>query len=486
MSLLSKFTPQPLWNYFDQILKIPRGSGNEQEMREYMISEAKRFNCTHKVDAAGNLVIQKPGSAGHENSPTIVLQGHLDMVNEKNSDVEHDFDKDPLIPQQDGDYIKATGTTLGADNGIALATMLAMMASTDIPHGPLEMLCTVDEETGLTGASDLADDMLEGRILLNLDSEAEGELTIGCAGGGDSQLNLPIEDQATPDNTSTLSIRLYGLKGGHSGLDINLQRGNAIKMIARGLYAVSLEKTFLVSGLRGGSKHNAIPREAWAEIVIPGSTADAQAVREAFEAQIKMIHGEFRTAAPDLQLEIKPADTPDRVWTPASTAKVLQLLMALPHGVESMSYEIASLVETSTNLAIVTDDKPGNMHILTSTRSSVGSAFDALRERIRAIGMMAGATVEEEMAYPGWQPNTDSKLLTLVKQIHKDVLGTDPGVVALHAGLECGIIGEKFEGMDMISFGPTIEFPHSPDERIKIGTVDNFYKLLTAILKKLA
>ncbi len=485
MSFVSDLEPKALWQHFDRILEIPRGSKNEAKIREYVIGVAEKNGLTYKVDGAGNVVVRKPGTAGHERSSATVLQAHLDMVNEKNSDLDFDFDKDAIKPQMDGEYLKASGTTLGSDNGIGIAAMLAVMDADDIEHGPLELLFTIDEETGLTGASSLASDMLEGKRLLNLDSEEEGVLTIGCAGGADSQIRLPLSEVAAPAGAAAVRVKLIGLKGGHSGIDIHLQRGNAVKLLTRALYAVSLRKPFLLADLRAGNKHNAIPREAVAVAVLPEGEGAIDAFRAGMEKELKAIADEYRPAEPDLKFEIGAAGPPDRVWDEASTAKVMCLVTGLPHGVASMSYDIEGLVETSTNLAIVAP-ADGRLNISMSTRSSVASALEALRQRIQATATLAGAEVEQEGGYPGWQPDMSSRVLEVLKGLHKEVLGTEPEVGAVHAGLECGIIGEKFPGMDMISFGPQIEFPHSPDERVKIATVGGFYNLLKATLGKLA
>jgi dipeptidase D len=485
MSFVADLEPKQLWSHFDRILEIPRGSRNESKIREYFISVAEKNGLTYKVDDLGNLVVRKPGTAGKENAPAVVLQGHLDMVNDKNSDVEFDFDKDALKPQMDGEYLKATGTTLGADNGIGLAAMLALMDADDLVHGPLEFLCTIDEETGLTGAAGLGGDMLEGKCLINLDSEEEGVLTVGCAGGADTQVRLTLAAKKAPSGAAAMKIRLFGLKGGHSGIDIHLQRGNAIKLVARALYAASLEGPFLLADLNGGNKHNAIPREAFATVVLPGGAGEMKSLQAKLDREFQAIKAEYLSAEPNMQFELAEDELPSEVWDDATTASVLGLLNSLPHGVVAMSYDIAGLVETSTNLAIVAAAE-GKLDIHMSSRSSVASALDGLRQRIGAIATTAGAEIDQEEGYPGWQPDMSSKMLDVVKGLHKEVLGSTPEVGAVHAGLECGIIGEKFPGMDMISFGPQIEFPHSPDERVKVGTVDGFYRLLTTTLEKLA
>lgn len=483
MTLVATFQPTALWEHFDQILAIPRGSKEEDRIRGYVIRVAKRSGLDHRVDAAGNVVVRKPGAAGHEDAPITVLQSHLDMVNEKNSDVEHDFSKDPIKPRRDGEYLKATGTTLGSDNGIGVAAMLALMESKDVEHSPLELLFTVDEETGLTGAASLAGDMLRGRRLLNLDSEEEGVLYVGCAGGADSTLTLPLASAGTPPNTVALRMKLHGLKGGHSGVDIYLQRGNALKLLARALYAASLETPFHLAAFDGGNKHNAIPREAFATVVVArnGKEALTAAIREEFAA----LQEEFRPADPGMELDVSGTDAPAEVWDEATTARVLRLLNSLPHGVLAMSYDIPDLVETSTNLATAAE-RNGSLVVTMSSRSSVASALQALRQRIRAMGLLAGAAVQEGAGYPGWKPNLQSHLLNVLKDVHQQELGGEPEIKAVHAGLECGIIGEKVPGMDMISLGPQIEFPHSPEERVKIDSVERFYRLLTATLKALA
>ncbi len=483
MTFVSEFEPQALWKHFDRILTIPRGSKNEEQMRRYVIGVAERCGLSHKIDETGNVVVQKPGAGGRENAPITILQSHLDMVNEKNSDVEHDFDNDPIVPQLEGEYLKASGTTLGSDNGIGVASMLALMESRDVAHGPVEFLFTIDEETGLTGATMLADGMLDGRCLINLDSEEEGVLTIGCAGGADTNLSLALEFEPAPQEAAALEVSLSGLKGGHSGVDIHLQRGNAVQLLARAIFAASLNTPLRVSAFHGGNKHNAIPREAFATLVV-SSAEDTGPVRSDLVKELEQVQKEFRPAEPGMQFKIADAEVPSKVWTSSTTQRALSLVNALPHGVQSMSYDIPELVETSTNLAAVQQSN-GSLSILMSSRSSVASALDALRRRIRSAALLANAQVVEPEGYPGWEPDTDSHVLRVVQRLHKEVLGSEPEVTAVHAGLECGIIGEKYPGMDMISFGPQIEFPHSPDERVKIGTVADFYKLLSATLEDL-
>ena len=483
MTFVSDLEPKVLWRYFDTILTIPRGSKKEDQMREFVVGEAKKHGLEYKTDAIGNVVVRKPGTPGHEKAPITILQAHLDMVNEKNSDVDHDFDKDPIKPQIDGDYLKATGTTLGSDNGIGVAAMLALIEDKNVEHGPLELLFTIDEETGLTGAGELGPGMVEGKRLLNLDTEEEGIFYIGCAGGADSNLSLPLTTTGVPSGSAAVQAKLFGLKGGHSGCDIHLQRGNATKLLVRALQKVQKSVPFNIAHIQGGNLHNAIPREAFVTVVLASAKKDDFVKK--LKAEMATIHDEFRPAEPDMKLDVNAAGATKEMLDDATTAKVMNLITGLPHGVLSMSYDIPELVETSTNLAAVKQEN-GELKVLMSSRSSVDSAIHATRRRIRSIAELAGASVEEGNGYPGWKPDVHSPLLALMKDVHKKVTGHEPEVKAVHAGLECGIIGEKYPGMDMISIGPQIEFPHSPDERVKIHTVKDFYDLLVVALKELA
>jgi dipeptidase D len=404
------------------------------------------------------------------------------MVNEKSSDAPHDFDRDPLVPRREGEFVKATGTTLGADNGIGVAAMLAVLEADDLVHGPLEFLFTIDEETGLTGASDLDPSLLSGKLLLNLDTEEENEVTIGCAGAGMSHLSLALASGPPPAGSVALTVALTGLKGGHSGMEIHLPRGNANKLLARALYAASLAQPLHLGSLRGGGKHNAIPREASAVIFV--RPEDRAAVTAELEKEAAAIQAEY-PAEPDLRLEARQAAAPSSAWTAEAGRQALALVQALPHGVIAMSQDIDDLVETSTNLAAV-EPKDGGLGILLSTRSSVDSALRATRQRIRAAADLAGASVEENRGYPGWKPNPQAALLRTFRELHQRLTGKEAALRAVHAGLECGIIGEKIPGMEMISFGPLIQGAHSPDERVHVASVERFYHLLTATLAELA
>ncbi len=484
MTFVSELEPRQVWKHFDEILKIPRGSGNEQAMRDYVIGMAQKLGLNHKQDQTGNVVVAKPAAHGRGHKPVVVLQSHLDMVNEKNSEVQHNFIKDAIQPRLDGEYLKATGTTLGSDNGIGVAAALALMETQEVKHGPLEFLFTVDEETGLTGANGLADDMLQGRHLINLDTEEEGALYVGCAGGGGSEILLPLKETPAPKNHAALQLKLAGLRGGHSGVDIHLQRGNANKLLARALFRVlqNGKISFKLAQFYGGNKHNAIPREAFAVVQVPRKKQED--FEKAVQEQMQMVQAEYQTVEPGFTFSLHPAKA-KKAWSGKTTARVLALLQALPHGVVTMSNDIPGLVETSTNLAIV-EMKKKNLRLHSSTRSSVASALQSVKDQVRAIAEACCAQVEEVEGYPGWKPDLNSKVLAEAKQVHKELFHLEPGIKAIHAGLECGIIGEKYPGTDMVSMGPQIEFPHSPDERVKIKTVGNFYKLLTATLEKMA
>lgn len=480
MTFVSDLEPKELWQHFDKILTIPRGSKNEKAMREYVTQIAEKNDLSYKQDETGNIVVNKPGTSGRESAVTTILQSHLDMVNEKNADVEHNFTKDAIKPRKEGAYLYATGTTLGSDNGIGVAAALAVMESDSIKHGPLELLFTVDEETGLTGASNLREDMLQGRRLINMDTEEEGALYVGCAGGAGINLTLPIQGTSSPAHSVVVDIKLHGLKGGHSGVDIHLQRGNAIKLLARMLNGARRTAKFHLASISGGNMHNAIPREAFATVVVTADDKDA--FEKALNQQFKAIQAEYKPADPDMKLAVTNGKA-DQIMNEEISQKLMNLLNALPHGVMSMSYDIPNLVETSSNLATAKIDN-GEMVIHVSNRSSVDSAIQGIQQRVASIGSLAGAKVEELEGYPGWKPNLDSYVLKVAKTTHEEVLGDEPEIKAIHAGLECGIIGEKYPGMDMVSLGPQIEFPHSPDERVKIESVANFYKLLVGILEK--
>ncbi len=482
--VLSGLDPKTLWKHFDKIRSIPHESGNEAQMAEYLLSFAKSKGFDSEKDATGNVVIRIPATPGHEDAPTVVLQGHMDMVCEKNSDVAHDFLKDPIEVELDGEWVAAKGTTLGADNGIGEAAGLAVSESEDVIHGPLELLFTVDEEVGLTGAGKLEEGFVKGKMMLNLDSEELGAVYVGCSGGGDSTMRLPVDFVDAPAGTKAYVMKVSGLSGGHSGIDIHENRGNAIKILASVLLKALTALPCHLAGIKGGSKRNAIPREAEAGLMVLETEVDE--LSELVGKEVDAINGELDSEKEVLAITIEPAEHGiTKVFSEDDQNKVLKLIGDLPHGVAAMSKDIPGLVETSNNLATISTGGDGVV-IGTSTRSSIASELLGLRDKIKSMGVAAGAAVEENEPYPGWKPNLESKLLATVKEIHKREFGKEPEVKAIHAGLECGIIGEKFPGMDMVSIGPWIEHPHSPGERVNIPSVGTFWKLLTAVLKELA
>jgi len=478
-SVLSNLKPELLWKHFEEISKIPRCSKHEEPVGEYVLSVAERLGLAFKKDDAGNIVVSKPATPGHENAPIVVLQGHLDMVCEKNSDVDFDFSKDPIDVQIEGEWVTANGTTLGADNGIGVAAGLTVLEDDSVIHGPVECLFTTDEETGLNGAQSLKSDFLKGRILLNLDSEEEGAFSIGCAGGGDAKTTMAIKRQSAQDK-NLLKITLAGLRGGHSGLDIHTGRGNAIQLLARMLFHSTAN--FELVSLEGGSKHNAIPREAFAIVY----TSDEGTLKDSLESQMKDIQFEFKAVEKEMKLTMDTIqDKVDDPMDADSASRFLALVVGMPHGVMAMSQEIEGLVETSNNVAIVKCEK-GSVLVHTSSRSSIQTALEATRLKIEAVAKLAGASIEHLESYPAWSPNLDSKILKTMKAVYKNLTGKEAEVMAIHAGLECGLIGEKYEGMDMISFGPDLRNPHSPDEKVHIESVGRFWELLLETLKVLA
>jgi dipeptidase D len=479
MPSIENLEPKLVWKHFDEIRKIPRCSKHEEKIRDYIVNFGKKQGLKTKVDSIGNVVILKPATAGMQNKPTVILQGHMDMVCEKNSDVTFDFSKDPIQLKITGDLLTANGTTLGADNGIGLAISLALLEDSKVRHGPIEALYTVDEETGLTGAFAMKSDMLTGKIMLNLDSEDFGVITVGCAGGGDSSIELPIKMQSSKGD-EPLMVKVSGLRGGHSGVDIHEQRGNAIKILTRLLWKASQKYEFFLVDMKGGDKHNAIPREAYAKIIL--GKKDKNAFITAIKAEEKEIYDEIKPIDPNLKVDVTSTEQSKNTLEKTSQIKLLNLLHGLPHGVHQMNYDIKTLVNTSTNLATVAV-KENTIVIGMSSRSPMKSALQDMRDRIKAIADLAGAKVTEGTPYPGWKPDLQSKILALSKKTFKDMFKTEPKIEAIHAGLECGIIGEKFPGMDMVSIGPTLKNPHSPEEQLHISTVGKFYSYLLKILE---
>ena len=477
---IENLEPKLVWKHFDEIRKIPRCSKHEEKIRQYIVDFAQKQGLKTKIDDVGNVVIIKPATAGMQEKPKIVLQGHMDMVCEKNSDHTFDFSKDPIQLKVTGDILTAQGTTLGADNGIGVAMSLAILEDTKIRHGPIEALYTIDEETGLTGAFAMKSDMLTGKTMLNLDSEDFGVITVGCAGGGDSTIELPITMQQAPGDADHLLVKVLGLRGGHSGVDIHEQRGNAIKILTRLLWKASQKCDFFLFDIKGGDKHNAIPREASAKLTI--EKKNKELFLKEVKAEEKNVSEEIKPIDPNFKVDVQTCEAAQNVIDKTSQTKLLNLLHGLPHGVHQMNYEIKDLVNTSTNLATVSV-KNSSLVIGMSSRSPMKSALQDMRDRINAIASLAGSKVSEGNSYPGWNPDLQSKILALSKKIFKDMFQTEPKIEAIHAGLECGIIGEKFPGMDMISIGPTIKNPHSPEEQLHISTVEKFYRYLLKILE---
>lgn len=475
--------PSLVWKHFAGIAEIPRPSKHETAVARYVEEVARRNGASVRTDKVGNMLFSLPATPGREGAPLVCMQGHLDMVCEKNSDTRHDFNKDPISLKKEGNSIRAKGTTLGADNGIGVAAMLAVMDDQSLVHGPLEFLLTVEEETGLVGARNLDNQLMQSRILINLDSEEEGALYVGCSGGRDTIGTWDLQLEDLPEKMQAFNLKVKGLKGGHSGLDIDKQRGNAIKILGRLLMEVEKLGIRVVS-FQGGSKRNAIPREASAQLFVPA--AKWEQTRERLLQFTDVLRGEFQHSDPGIAVEWE-ADTvkKGKVLKRTLQKKLLRLLDAIPHGVIKMSHDLQGLVQTSTNVAVLTTGRK-QITIGTSQRSSSTSELDAAVHSMSSVLHLAGAAVENSAGYPGWQPNMNSPALQLARHTYQKVFGQDPHIKAIHAGLECGIIGEKYAGVDMISFGPTIENAHSPDEAVNIQSVEKFWQFLREMLASYA
>jgi len=482
-SVIAGLKPETLWKRFYEISQVPRPSKKESKIVEHMKKLFNDLGVEFKEDKVGNLVAKIKATPGFENSPTVILQGHVDMVCEKNKTTVHDFDNDPIKLKREDGWIKADGTTLGSDNGIGVAAALAIISDKESTHGPLEVLLTIDEETGLTGANNLAPGFINGKILLNLDSEEDGAFYVGCSGGQDTVARFNLELEDTPKGLETFELLVTGLKGGHSGLDIHQNRGNAIKILAR-IFEAFNKIQFYISSINGGSKRNAIPREAESIIYLDKSDVDkAEKIIKEFEKKLKI---EYKVSDKGVNIEFKKSSSGNsKVFSNSFKEKITNTLLALPHGVVSMSQDIPDLVETSTNIATISTSKD-ELVIGTSQRSSIDSAKIYVAQNVASVFKLAGAKIESGDGYPGWKPDLDSNVLKMSKNVYKELYGKEPEIKAIHAGLECGILGDKNPGLDMVSFGPTIQGAHSPDERVNIETVDKFYNLLKAILKKIA
>jgi dipeptidase D len=472
--------PKAVWNNFEDLNAVPRPSKHEERVIEFIIQFGNSLGLPVKKDDVGNVVITKPATAGMENRPVVVLQSHLDMVHQKNNDTDFDFNTQGIQSYIDGEWVKAKGTTLGSDNGMGVAAAMSVLASTDLKHPKIEALFTIDEETGMTGAKGLMPGFLSGSIMLNLDTEDDDELCIGCAGGIDTNVSWQYREEVSPVTLSAVRIEVKGLKGGHSGVDIHLGRGNANKIMNRILYSVPENLDLRISRINGGSLRNAIPRESVATVLVANQSG-FKAYIESVSAQISE---ELGSADPGLQVYVSPVDSPERVMNKDDQKKLLNAIYALPNGVYRMSVDIPDLVETSSSLARIIVEN-GSFISQSLQRSSVNSAKTDIANAIRATFELIGAEVQQGGDYPGWKPLPDAPILKTMRELYTGMFNEEPHVRACHAGLECGLIGEHYPGMHMISFGPTIKNPHSPDEKVKISSVQKFWSFLVKTLEEI-
>ncbi len=481
---ISKLTPVEVWENFYELTRIPRPSHHEEQVRKFIADFGKGLGLETIQDEAGNVIIRKPATAGMEKRKGVILQGHLDMVPQKNSDKDHDFEKDPIETIIDGEWVRANGTTLGSDNGIGVAAAMAVLASKELVHGPIEALFTATEETGMDGANNLKSGILKGDILINMDSEDEGELYVGCAGGEDAIVQFKFTEVPVPAESISFRLNVTGLKGGHSGLDIPLGRGNANKIFFR-----LLKETYKTCGVRlasinGGNLRNAIPREAFGVITVPYEKADKLVGQIAGLTTI--IKRELSATEPTLKIELSKIEMPASLIDENTQINLTHAIVACPNGVIRMSDSMPGLVETSTNLAIVKSDNATKIiEVSCLMRSSVDTARAELGSRMDSVFTLAGAKVTLKGGYPGWKPNMDSPILKTMQQVYNSKFGRIPEIKAIHAGLECGILGGTYPSWDMISFGPTIRFPHSPDEKVNIESVGKFWDFLVETLKSI-
>lgn len=476
---IKNLAPELVWNIFDQITKVPRPSKKEEKIRQWLVDFAKQHNIEYHLDATGNVLMRKPATPGYEDHQTIVMQGHIDMVCEKNSDVDHDFENDPIETIIDGDWVKANGTTLGADNGVGVALSLACLIDDSFQHGPLEALFTYDEETGMTGANAIEEGFMTGKVLINLDSETEGQIFIGCAGGMDTVGLFHYTPAPAPKDLYYAKVKVSGLLGGHSGGDIHLQHANANKVLARFL---TTQPDAVLAAIHGGNLRNAIAREAEAVIGIPYSSKDnVVAELNQFAA---IIEGEVGDIEKGIKLTIETVDTPETVIEKEVADRLIKALIVCPHGVQGMSRSMPGLVETSTNMASVKMIEPGVIKVETSQRSSVESEKRAIAQAVATTFSLAGAEVKQGSGYPGWKPNTNSPIMKVCADTYRDLYGKEPEIMAIHAGLETGLFLTKYPYLDMVSIGPTMEGVHSPDERLYIPSVGTFYAYLKEVLSR--
>ncbi len=482
MNNVEQLTPGSVWKYFSEICKVPRPSKKEGQIIEYLLDFAEKNGLKVKKDQAGNVLIEKPATQGMEQNKIVVLQSHMDMVCEKNEGVDHDFERDAIVPVIDGEWVKAKNTTLGADCGIGMAAQLALLTDKNIKHGPLECLFTVDEETGLTGARALEPGFIKGSYLINLDSEDEGEIFIGCAGGIDTAIQLNYQTEAAPENYFTARIAVSGLLGGHSGDDIDKNRGNAVKLLNRFLLSVTSVIDLRIASFNGGNLRNAIAREAHAIVMVPFHLKEELAIR--INHYREEIEQELYLKEPRFKLLIESCDRPEQVIDRETQSKMLKSVYACPHGVLAMSARMPGMVETSTNLASVKFKEGNRIEIVTSQRSDFESSKQDAATMVEAVFDLAGGEVKHGEGYCGWTPDPSSPLLAIARKSYQALFDQEPVVRSIHAGLECGLFLEKFPQLDMISFGPTLRGVHSPDERINIETVDKFWRFLTDLLPR--
>lgn len=476
--------PELIWQCFDEITKVPRPSCHEEQIRNYLLDFAKKHNIEVATDECGNVVMRKPATKGHENAPTVVLQSHMDMVCEKNNGVEHDFMKDPIQTYVDGDWVKAKGTTLGADNGIGMAAALAVMVDNTLEHGPVEALFTINEEIGLEGAQNLGKEMIKGTMLLNLDSEDDGEIFVGCAGGIDTTADFTYKRSLSPENFVFLKVSVGGLLGGHSGSDINAGRANANKVVARFIWECSQRWDIEVSEFNGGNLRNAIPREA--EAVFGVHSDHEKEVMRHLNKYREEILNEYKAIEPSISMVIERTEKPEYCIDSETSLRLVRALYSAPHGVYSMSTELEGLVETSTNLAAVKMIEGDKIRVTTSQRSSVESRKKDIAGQVEAHFQLAGAEVSHSDGYPGWAPNMKSPIMQISADAYEELFGVKPAIKAIHAGLECGLFLDKYPHLDMVSFGPTMTGVHSPDEQLLIPTVEKFWQHLCRVLEKVA
>lgn len=475
--------PKAVFDIFDQITKVPRPSKKEGKIRQFLLDFAKAHGLSAKTDAVGNVAMYKAATPGHEDAPTLIMQAHMDMVCESN-DKSFDFDNNPITTVVDGEWLHADGTTLGADNGIGIAAALAAMTDDKLVHGPLECLFTVDEETGLTGANNLGDDMIHGSMLLNLDSEDDAQIFVGCAGGVDTTCTFHYERSMAPTDFHYFKVDLSKGLGGHSGGDIHLGRANANKLIARFLYALSKKFEISLVEIDGGNLRNAIPRAAHA--VFGAHTSNKENVVAAFNTFLAEVKDEYADLEPTLEIKLESMERPDFCVDTATARHLIEALYSAPHGVQSMSRDIEGLVETSTNLASVKMQPDNKILVTTSQRSSVESRKWDIAHQVEALFTLAGAAVTHGDGYPGWKPNMNSTVMHLASDAYEELYGVKPAVMAIHAGLECGLFKEKLPQLDMVSFGPTLQGVHSPSERMHIPAVERFWGQLTRTIEKVA